>query len=1100
MSKALPFRSRQPGTRVGRGLLLMQAAALGCLFAAGPAVSQQSGTITGVVSDVATGQLLESAAVRLDDAPGGVLTNQDGRYVMVGVAAGTHTLTFHILGYDDLTAEVEVVAGETLEYNAELTAGALELQELVVTGVARETPKVKVPFTIEKLDIANIPVPAISAEGFLHGKAPGVKVVRGSGQPGSTGDILLRGATSISGGQAPLVIVDGIITTNAFDDLATLDIESIEIVKGAAGASLYGSRAANGVIQIRTKRGSGFGGRDYSRLVGRTETGQDQLQGSIQLSKNHPFKMNEAGTRLLDLNGEEIENFPELDGQTPAPVDQDPNRNFQDREWPAQLQQYDHVKRIFSHGTYMSNYGAIEGRNGDTNYRSSFEWKKEGGVLPQYNDGFDRRGFRVNLDHKVRNNLNVSLTTAYTQSERQNLGNNPFFDLTFMGPYVDLLRRDTTTRDIRACAEVHPDGCLFRDPDPLSNQLNPLYTFELVDYRNWLHDVKAAASGIWTPLPWLDVEGLFALDRNSSRNTNFTPPGYEVADGRPAAGSLGKSQSHRQSTNGEVTVSANKAFGDLTTRTRLRYLERATHYESFGVSGSDFIAEGVPRLQNLDPESHSGGSYIEDTAERGIFIISALDYRGKYLADGLIRQDESSRFGPENRSAIYYRTALAWRMALEDWWPLPSSLNEFKLHWSRGTAGRRPGFAAQYQTYDVFSGAITPVNAGNRLLQPQRSTEDEFGLNVVLFNKASMTLTYARTTSTEQIINVPLPKSGGFTSQVQNAGTLKSNTWEYNVEVPILDVEDMSWSVRLNLDRSVSRIDSLGRPAFPSSYFFYRDGEVFGSFFGTKWADSCDQLSENAPCEQFQVNDDGLLVWTGDAKYTQGVQGDQFLWGTSSNPDSTDGVTYDWGMPIKTYVWDGLSDSTCTSRREGGEGCAAFAYMGNTTPDLNVSFRTSFRWKDLSVWVLLDGEFGADIYNQTRQWAYREGRSGDQDQGGKPDELKKPVGYYAKLYNINGLSSWFVESGNFVKVRELSVRYALNPDWLDKVFRGRVTGADINLIGRNLYTFTNYSGYDPEVGNAGQNNSAGGSQVIGRIDAYEYPNYRTISASLQLVF
>ena len=297
------------------------------------------------------------------------------------------------------------------------------------------------PFTIEKLDIANIPVPAISAESFLTGKAPGVKVVRGGGQPGSSGDIMLRGATSISGGQAPLVIVDGIITTNSFDDLATLDIESIEVVKGAAGASLYGSRAANGVIQIRTKRGTGFGGRDYSRLVMRQETGQDQLQGSIQLSKNHPW-LTDASGNLVDVNGNVIPDITDPDMENPALNGSNVFTSFQDGEWPANLETFDHVKRIYQPGTFFSNYGAIEGRNGDTNYRTSFEWKQEGGVLPQYNDGFDRRGFRINLDHKVRENLNVSLTTAYTQSEQEDLGSSPFYDLTFMGPYVDLLKRD----------------------------------------------------------------------------------------------------------------------------------------------------------------------------------------------------------------------------------------------------------------------------------------------------------------------------------------------------------------------------------------------------------------------------------------------------------------------------------------------------------------------------------------------------------------------------------------------------------------------------------------------------------------------------------
>lgn len=1081
MNGLLPRRSRRLGTGTIRGLLLIPVATLGCLLATQGAAGQQTGTITGLVTDVATARPLESAIVRLNDAPGGVLTTPAGRYVVLNVPAGTHQLTFHILGYDELTVEVEVVAGETLERNAELTSGALELQGLVVTGLSRATPKVKVPFTIEKIDVANIPVPAISAESFLTGKAPGVKVVRGGGQPGSSGDIMLRGATSISGGQAPLVIVDGIITTNSFDDLATLDIETIEIVKGAAGASLYGSRAANGVVQIRTKRGSGFGGRDYSRMVMFSELGQDQLQGSIQLSENHPW-LTDATGNLVDVNGNVIPDITDPDLENPALNGGSVFTSFQDGLWPSTLETFDHVARIYRPGTYMRNHGAIEGRNGDTNYRTSFEWQTEGGVLPQYNDGFDRRGFRVNLDHKVRDNLNVSLTTAYTQSEQEDLGNSPFYDLTFMGPYVDLLKRDPSTIGQRHCPA---NGCLFVNPDPLSNQDNPLYHFELIDNRDWNSDVKAAASAIWTPFSWMDVEGLFGLDRNDRRRTNYSPPGRITAEGTVVTGSLWKRQDQRQAVNGELTASITKAFGDFATRTRLRYLQRSSHAENFTASGSDFIAVDIPRLNNLNPDSYSATSSITDVREEGYFLISVLEYKDKYILDGLARRDGSSLFGKDQRWHNYYRGALAWRLSREDWWPLASVLNEFKLRGSIGTAGRRPEFASQYETYSVTGGTITPVSLGNKQLKPQRSTEREFGVDMVVMNKASMTLTYANTVSKDQILTVPLPKAGGFSSQVQNAGTLESNTWEFHTEVPLLDAEDMSWNVRLNLDRSRANITELGRPPFRSGFFYYRDDEVFGAFYGAKWVSSCEELPSGSDCGQFQMNDDGLMVWTGGTDYTAGIANS--LWGTDSQGQTGDDV-YQWGMPIRAW-------GECETQRQGDQGCKDFLYLGNTTPDFNVSFRSSFRWKDLSVYALFDGDMGAFIYNRTRQWAYRENRSGDQDQYGKEDGLKKPVAYYQRLYNTNAMNGWFVEKGDFIKLREVSVRYSLNPEWLDAIFRGRVTGADINLIGRNLYTFTDYTGYDPEVANGN-----GGSDVIGRIDSYQYPNYRTISASLQLIF
>lgn len=1097
MNRLLPFRSRDSGN-AGRGLLLVSAAVLGCLLAAGPVASQEAGTIMGVVSDVASAQLLESASVKLDDATEGVLTNEDGRYVMIGVPAGTHTLTVEIIGYETVTVEVEVVAGETLERNVEMTKGAIEVQELVVTGVARATPKVKVPFNIEKLDIASVPVPALSAESFLVGKVPGVKVVRGGGQPGSTGDIMLRGATSISGGQSPLIVVDGVITGNSFDDLATLDIESMEVIKGAAGASLYGSRAANGVIQIRTKRGSGFAGQDYSRIIARNEVGGDQMPGTIQLSHYHPWLTDPTTGELVNTDGEIIPSnlFANPDSFTANPGNPDLEgddsfTSFQDNEWPSDLELFDHIDRIYTTGGYMTNYVATEGRNGGTNYRASAERSSQGGVLPQWDDGFQRQGFRINLDHKVRDYLNLHVSTSYNHINQEDLGASPFFDLTFMAPYADLLRRDTATVGLSHCPE---SGCLYVNPDPLSQQDNPLYLFELLDYRDKQENVLTSANVLWAPLAWFDLEGNFGFDKNAFRQSNFSPKRPQTGSGGPEAlGGLQKTQSHRTRINAEVTASVNKAFGELTTRTRARYLQQGSHYEYVEVSGSNFIAKDVTTINNLDPESISGQSSTSDVRAEGYYLISALDYQGKYIADGVVRRDGSSLFGADQRWHTYYRTAFAYRLSQEPWWPF-ASINEFKLHWARGTAGRRPGFSAQYETYSVGTGRITPISLGNKDLKPQKSTENEFGLSMVLFNRVESGLNYARTNSTDQIITVPLSKAGGFGSQVQNAGTLENSTVEFFVEAPVISTREIGWNLRLNLDRTRQNIDKMNRAAFRSGFFYYRDGEVFGAFYGTKFATTCAELPEGLPCDQFQVNDDGLLVWTGMADYTQGIQGGQFLWGEDSEGELVDDEGnlatdfFQWGMPIKAW-------GECETRRQGDEGCKDFLYMGNTTPEVSVSLVSNFRWKGFSFYTLLDGEFGGSIYNRTRQWAYRENRSGDQDQYEKPEGLKKPVAYYAALYNTNQLSSWFVESGNFVKIRELSIRYAFDPEWVDSLFRGRVTDLEINLIGRNLYTFTNYSGYDPEVANGN-----GGSDVIGRIDAYEYPNFRTISASLQFIF
>ena len=1049
-------------------------------FSAGWATAQQTGTITGVVTDESTGQPLESALVRMAGQEGGVLTNQNGRYLMSTVPTGTHSITFVIVGYQEATLEVSVGAGQTAVLDALLSSEAIRVQELIVTGVARATPRVKLPFTVEKIDVATSPVPAISAESFLVGKVPGVKVVRGSGQPGSSGDILLRGATSISGAQAPLIVIDGVITTNSFDDLATLDIASMEVVKGAAGAALYGSRAANGVIQIRTKRGGGFG-TDYSRIIGRTEVGQARLAGTIQLSKYHPWATDPNGELAWRDTAEVLHAIPDFtDPDARRPSLEGPNvfKSFQDNPWPSRLPLYDHTKRMFQPGTYFSNHVATSGQMGNTNYRASFDLNSELGVLPDYNDGFGRKGFRLNIDHRVRDQLNVSISTAYTQSEQEDLGGSPFYNLTFMGPYVDLLKRDPTTIGARHCP---PQGCLILNPDPLSAEENPLYHFELVDFRDFQHDVKAAVTTRWSPASWFDVEGLFGLDRNSFSEHNFTSAGRETFDGGITTGTYGRFQSHRRDINAEVTASAQHSWNGFTNRFRARYTREDQQYESFSASGEDFVATGVPRLNNFDKETTNAASWLQTIIGESYFLIGDIDYNGKYIVGGLVRRDGSSLFGSDQRWQTYYRASLAYRMAQEDWWPL-DAVDEFKLSWSQGTAGRRPGFTAQYETYSVSATAITPIRLGNKALKPQQSTENEYNLDLVLFNKISTGLTYAQTTSTDQLIAVPLPSVAGFTSQWQNAGTLESEGWEFFVEAPIVEQDELSWTMRLNLDRFSEKITELGRPAYRSGFFYYRDGEIFGAFYGAKWAQTCADLPADATCSQFQRNDDDLMVWVGDGNdYTDGISED--LWGTSSE----DGY-YRWGMPVRMF-------GECETRKQGGEGCKDFLFMGNTRPDLNVSWRNSFSWRGLQAYVLMDAELGADIYNRTRQWAYRENRSADMDQFGKPDDMKKPVAYYQTLYNTNAMNSWFVEDGTFIKVREVSLRYAFKPEWLDSWFNGRVTGLDINLIGRNLLTFTNYKGYDPEVANGN-----GGSDAIGRIDSYGYPNSRVFSSSIQITF
>jgi TonB-linked SusC/RagA family outer membrane protein len=923
---------------------------------------------------------------------------------------------------------------------------------------------VKLPFTVEKVDMEEQPVQTSGADELIQGKVAGVEVVKGSGQPGNAADIMLRGPTSLTGSQSPLVIVDGVITDNTLADIDALDIASIEVVKGAAASSLYGSRAANGVIQIQTKRASGLA-TDLSRVTLREELGTNNIEGDIALAQYHHYKMTADGQSFVDQYGNPQDYKAGVvldDGGTSFTA-------FQDNPFPGKT--YDHLDRFFRPGRFQRDYIAVDGKSGNTSYRASFTNSAETGVL-EGNSGFTRRNLRVNVDHEVWSNLDLSLSTFYAQTKQEDIGGNPFFALTFMSPNIDLTQKDE-------------DGYYLFNADPLSLEENPLYPIQFI--QNWDRRTRFMGSLFvrFRPTGWFELEGNYSLDRQDYNQTNLTPKGYKTVDNPTGGlGSIWKWNGIENDINASVTASINYAFGDLTTRTKFRYLMEDQHSEEFDAQGNDLTVADIPVL-DVAAGGKDVGSYLSDVISEGYYAISSLDYQGKYVADALIRRDGSSLFGADERWQTYYRGSLAWRMAQEDWWPL-EVLDEFKLRYSYGTAGDRPGFAAQYETYSVSAGSISPVNLGNVNLKPAFAKEQEIGIDMVWFNQVAAGVTYANSVVEDQFLRVPLPGFAGFNNQWRNAGTLESNTFEVYVESALIDTPEATWSSRVNFDRTRQEITQLDVPPYrfgSNDAFYMREGEIYGTFYGNRFASKCNELPEEmqAKCStEFQVNDDGYLVWVGAGNsYTDGLA--KGLWGTTGD----DG--YGWGMPFKAYI-PNPDDSSADPE---------FLEMGNTLPEFNLSWSNTFRWKNFQIYGLLDYEYGAEIYNGTAQWGYREAKHGEVDQFGKDEGQKKPVGYYATLYNVNEISSHFVEDGTYLKLREMSLRYTFDQAQLGRLIGNRfgLTQATINLVGRNLLTFTDFSGYDPEVGG-----NWGGSDAVGRIDSYQYPNYRTFSASLELVF
>jgi hypothetical protein len=419
-------------------------------------------------------------------------------------------------------------------------------------------------------------------------------------------------------------------------------------------------------------------------------------------------------------------------------------------------------------------------------------------------------------------------------------------------------------------------------------------------------------------------------------------------------------------------------------------------------------------------------------------------------------------------------------MSQDSWWPI-SWLTEFKPRYSVGTAGGRPRFEAQYQTYGVDRGQISPKILGNADLKPELATERELGLDIVLGQRLTGNLNYIKSKVDDQLLLVPLPGYYGFTAQWRNAGTLESTSWEASLEGALIERPDLVLTAFFNFNRTRQVISHLGVPPFQiqiyRSKMYVVEGEPLGVYFGKKWARSCTDMSDRKiDCADFDVNDEGYLVYVGKGNTWRDGRAKN-LWGTFG---SSNGVVFPWGIPQAAAPWPEVSK------------------MGESMPDFGLGWGTNLRWGNLAISTLFQGEFGPEIYSGSLQWADNSANSGKvHDQTLKPEEEWKPLGYYFNFYDVNNNNDRWVRDGTYVKWREVSVRYSVSRDQLSRVL-GRLSPTEVtlNLIGRNLYTWTDYEGFDPEVGSA----NFLGSAVVGRVDEQAYPNYRTYGFDVELTF
>ena len=975
----------------------------------------QEKTVSGTVSD--DSGVLAGVSISIKGTVKGTETDFDGKY-SISTKDGD-VLVFRYLGYQ----AKEVTVGSSNTINVTLSEDNNVLDEIVITGVAGPTSKKKLAISAATVGADLLEnVPATSAGAAIQGKVAGVTVVQPSGLPGSSPAITIRGATSLLGNQAPLIIVDGVfLASGNLADINTEDIKSFEILKGAAAASLYGSKAANGVIQIITKRGKGA---TAPQVTIRAEAGMNSILRGFEVSNFHFYQLDGSGQFIRDANG----------GLVVDAVGGINNAAVIDNPFPDNFNNFD---QVYGSGLFTTQSASVAGGADNVNYYISVQNQENQGIIKVGNLKYKRKSGKVNLDFQINDKLSISTSNTFSRADSRepNVGSGgPLYTLQFTPPHINLL------------ANNEEDGSPY-DWDAFSTagwptaETNPLYYINNYNYNEVRERLITNVSLKYKANDWLTFNGSYGQDNLNFRANTFVDKDW-LDDQQTGFinGQISNNWSNFRNENLQLDVTTRNSFGELDLTTRLQALQENQIFERQNITGSELVNLGVNNIENVTQSNLNAGGFKSQEVAQSYSGILNLIYKDRYIFDGLYRYEQVSTYGPLARNQSFFRTAAAYRAGMDlelDW------INELKFRASYGTSGLRPPNAAQFEVVDVSNGNNSKNTLGSPNLGASVSKEIEAGFDFDFLDRFRTTFTYSNTQNENLVISVPLPAAaGGFTSQWVNAASIESDVIEATFGVDIIKNDNINWNFNALFTKFKAKITEFNRSdqqVGPSSAFLLKAGEDYGSFYGNSFMTSLSQLPAGTDTSLYSIYK-GLVVLnsTNEAQIAVDENGTQII-----------------------------------------------DKIGNTTPDFNMSFNTSFSYKDFTLYALLDWQKGGDVYNQTKQWRFRELID--------PSIVGETVGYASSVYAVNQINTFFVEDASFIKLRELSLNYKLPSKYLENT---GIKGISLGVVGRNLFIISDYSGVDPEVSDI----TSGGDLTNYRFDAFGYPSVSTFSGTLTIKF
>ena len=997
--------------------------AAGCLLTSltpSRAQAQAAGAIRGTVIDSASRRPVDGVQVVLAGTTLGALTSSGGTYVIRNVPVGTYSVRATRLGFGPAQRSVTVAALDTSVADFTLRAAALNLSQVVVVGygTANRREVTNAVTTVRSEDLVNVPV--ASVEAALQGKAAGLQVIQNAGNPGNGISVRVRGSSSLSAGNQPLYVIDGIPMlrdsysqlgmggqdVSAVSGISPDEIASIDVLKDASASAIYGSRGSNGVVLITTKRGQ----------AGRPKITWNGYYGTQDLSKK--VNMLNAKEYVAYFN-EAAKNDGYADDELPFAPGVDDTINT---DWQESVLQTAPV--------YDLSLG-MTGGSDRISYFVSGSFFNQKGIL--VGSQYRRANVRANLDFSPSSKLSVR--TSIGLGREGNFRNEN--DNTIDGVATNALANQPNVR-------VRNSDGTFTSTDDGLEYTNPVALGVLDNAESRTLRAMGNSELSYAFSDRLRLNGRVGVDMLNLRDLRWNSP---LIIGTYAASARGVAQP------GNTTVSRYVAE---------TYLQWDAPGQRFGqlslVGGSgveynsrenDFLqGEGFGSTQFRYPgnagkvTSYDGGRTDNNLAS--FFSRGTWSLKDRYFASASVRMDGSSRFGENNRYGLFSSGSIGWALSDEAWLSAIKKVGDLKLRLSYGETGNQ-GIADDYAPLARFGRAnysdvpgIAPSSLANPDLKWETTREFDVGVDFsMLSGRVGIVADYFKKKTDDLLVSRPITSTSGFTSVYDNIGNIENRGWEFQLSTePIREskVGGLSWSSDFNISFLKNEVTAL-----------YRN-EPFNA--GIR---SLNRVEVGQPLGAFQtLRFKGVDPQTGDAIYDD-VNGD--------------------------------GDITADDR----------VIVGSPHPDYFGGFTNTISWKGFDFRSFVQFTQGNKVFNAIRIFADDGGyyfdnklRDSYEKRWKKPGDIaEQPRLSYDGTSGARDVSSRFVEDGSYVRLQELTLGYRLPRSWA-RTFN--LDEARFFVSGRNLVTWTDYTGYNPDV------NSNGSSATISLgTDFYAYPLARTFS-------